>query len=247
MSGSGHRSLLRADRIVDFVARSEEPPNLSAIAQAISAPVSSTQDLVRELCALGYLRMTGTRFRMGLRPHVLDIVAGTARPTGPDHAELDRLSRTVRAPVAFAVLVGHEVFYLDHAGPRAPGRIQGVADDHRPRPPLRTAAGRLLLACADAPIRERILSVLRVDDPAGAVHFESEIPAIRRDRVARSDGLADPDIAAIALPAADGAGALVLFASRAPRRGRVPALEAAARRLRRELSTTVTDRSRSLP
>ena len=132
-------------------------------------------------------------------------------------------------------MVGHEVFYLDHAGPRAPGHIQVVADDHRPRPPLRTAAGRLLLACADAPIRNRILASLRARDPEAAARFDDEIATIRRVRIARSDGLADPDIAAIAIPAADAAGAFVLTASRSPRGGRVPALEAAARRLQREL------------
>lgn len=235
VSTAGHRTLLRTDRILDHVARCGEPPTLSAIARAIDAPVSSTQDLVQELCALGYLQISGKQYHLGLRPHVLSVIAGTATAIGIDHSELQRLSRVARAPVAIAVLVGHAVFYLDHAGPRAPEHTQAVADDHRPRPPLRTAAGRLLLlATADEPARVRILTALRSSDPQGIEHFSAEFPTIRRDRIARSDGLADPDITAIAIPASEGAGAFVLTAPRAPRRGRVPALEAAALRLKRE-------------
>lgn len=235
MSSEGHRTLMRTNRILDCVARSDEPPTLSELARSIQAPVSSTQDLVRELCALGYLTTTGKRYALGLRPHMLGMIAGSATAPGVDHAELVRLSQVARAPIGIAALVGHEIFYLDHAGPRAPDHIQIVADDHRPRPTLRTAAGRLLLARTDEPVRERILDGLRADDPEGAAQFQRELPTIRRDRLARSDGLADPDIAAIAVLTAEATAALVLFARRAPRRGRVPALEAAARRLQNEL------------
>lgn len=231
MTNSGNRSLVRADRIVELVARSTTAPTLSDIARAVQAPLSSTQDLVSELCALGYLRRSGTRYVVGLRMRVLDLVGADAHPGGIDHATLTRLGRAVGAPVGLAVLVGREVFYLDHAGPRAPDRIQSVTDDHRPRPTLRTAAGRLLLACSEPSVRERVLSDVRDDDPVAAREFERELPDIRRHRIARSDGLADPDIAAIALPVADASAALVLTARRAPRGGRVPALEASARRL----------------
>lgn len=235
MGATGHRSLLRADRILDHVARCDEPPTLSEVAQAIGAPVSSTQDLVRELCALGYLAVAGRRYRLGLRPHVLGVVARLTTGTGVDHAELARLSRLVGAPIGVAALVGRDIFYLDHAGPRAPDHTQVVADEHQPRPVLRTSAGRLLLACSDEPVRERILSELEPGDPEGVRQFRRDLVRIRRERLARSDGLADPEIAAIAIPAVDGTAAFVVTARRAPRGGRVPALEAAARRLRREL------------
>lgn len=231
MPTPGHRSLARADRIVELVTRSATAPTLTDIAHAVGAPLSSTQDLVRELCALGYLRRSGTRYVMGLRMHVLDLVGATERPTGIDHAMLERLSRAIEAPLGLAVLVGREVFYLDHAGPRAPDHIQSVSDDHRPRPTLRTAAGRLLLACSESTVRERLLADLRGDDPDAAAEFDRELPQIRRQRIARSDGLADPNIAAIAVPVDGTEGALVLTARRAPRGGRVPALEASARRL----------------
>ncbi|MEH3155259.1 MAG: helix-turn-helix domain-containing protein [Gordonia paraffinivorans] len=233
MTTTGHRTLIRADRILDHVARCDEPPTLSDIARGVGAPVSSTQDLVRELCALGYLVAAGRRYRLGLRPHVLALIAGGASETGVEHAELQRLSRVAGAPIGVAALVGRDIFYLDHAGPRAPARTQLVADEHQPRPVLRTSAGRLLLACADEPVRERVLSVLEPDDPEGAARFRRDVGAIRRHRTARSDGLADPGIAAIAIPAVDGT-AFVLTARRAPRGGRVPSLEVAARRLRLE-------------
>ncbi|OZC50749.1 hypothetical protein CH267_22070 [Rhodococcus sp. 06-621-2] len=236
VEGSGHRSLARADRILDLVARSGAPLTLSMIARGIDAPVSSTQDLVRELIGLGYLQMLGPGYVIGLRTHVLDLIAGTPRAVGMDHAALLSLSRHAQVPLTTAALVGRDVFYLDHAGPRAPSRIQTVADDHRPRPVLRTAAGRLLLALSDEAVRHRILADLTHTDPSAAQAFSKDVSSIRRDRIARSDGLADPDIAAVALPAEHTGVALVLTARRAPRGGRVPSLEVAARAVRQKLS-----------
>ncbi|MDZ7910656.1 MAG: helix-turn-helix domain-containing protein [Rhodococcus sp. (in: high G+C Gram-positive bacteria)] len=235
MGSSRHRSLARADSILDHVARRATAPTLTEIAQEIDAPLSSTQDLVRELCTLGYLRSTDTRYSIGLRLRVLDLIADRSPSSAIDHAELTRLSTVIRVPLTLAALVGRDVFYLDHAGPKAPERIQVVADRHHPRPTLRTAAGRLLLAMRDEPTRRRILADLGSADPEAQSAFIRELPAIRRDRVARSDGLADPDIAAIAVATREADIALLLTARRNPRRGRVPSLEAAARTLRAEL------------
>ncbi|WP_045824631.1 helix-turn-helix domain-containing protein [Williamsia herbipolensis] len=243
MTSTGHRSLARADRLLDHVARSATAPTLTDLARAIGAPVSSTQDLVRELCVLGYLRVVDSRYRTGLRMHVLTVVAGAPSTAGVDHDDLVRLSRLVQAPVTLAALVGREVFYLDHAGPRAPTRLQVVADDHRPRPTLRTAAGRLLLALCDEPVRRRILGELAVADPVAARAFATELPLIRRHRIARSDGLADPDIAAVALPTTQPDIALMVTARRAPRGGRVPVLERAAQTLRAEIDQRGADTS----
>ncbi|MDI6626324.1 MAG: helix-turn-helix domain-containing protein [Rhodococcus sp. (in: high G+C Gram-positive bacteria)] len=235
MSSSRHRSLARADNILDHVARRPTAPTLTEIAREIDAPLSSTQDLVRELCALGYLRPTGTRYSIGFRLQVLDLIADRSPSSAIDHTELTRLSTLIRVPLTLAALVGRDIFYLDHAGPKAPDRIQVVADRHHPRPTLRTAAGRLLLAMRDEPMRKRILADIGSEDPEAQAAFFPELPAIRHDRMARSDGLADPEIAAIAVATREPDVAILLTARRAPRRGRIPTLEAAARTLRTQL------------
>ncbi|MGZ8177947.1 IclR family transcriptional regulator [Williamsia sp. SKLECPSW1] len=231
-----NRSLRRADAILDVVARTPEPLSLTEIADAVGAPVSSAHDLLDELTALGHLRQVDRRYVLGWRPHTLSVIGRTTRPAGVDHARLGRLSRECGAPLTLAVLVGHSVHYLDHAGPRAPDPIQAVADEHRPRPVLRTAAGRLILARAEQGARDHVLDASRTDDPRAAAAFDSEIVTIRRQGIARSDGLADPDIAAIAVPTADPTVALLLTARRGPRGGRIPHLESAARRLLMQLS-----------
>ncbi len=226
----------RIDRILDVVARAAEPMTLTEIAAAIGAPISSTRDLLRQLRAHGYLTTLDRRYRLGLRPHLLGLLGGVLTPAALEHAELERLSRYARAPIALAALVGREVLYLDHAGPRAPGRVQRVTDEHIPRPALRTAAGRLLVAFAPEADRERLLGEV---DPEAAAAFAAELPAIRRQRLARSDGLADPGIRAIALPVTErGAvvAATVVTASRHRPARPDPALDQAAARLAEALA-----------
>ena len=231
-----NRALRRADAILEMVARTSVPLSLTEIADAVAIPVSSAHDLLDELVDLGHLRERDRRYTMGFRSHVLSVTGDITPPAGVGRARLRRLSQECGAPLTLAALVGHAVHYLDHAGPRAPRRLQSVADDHRPRAVLRTAAGRLLLAMSDSATRDRILGSLQSTDPQGVSGFIAELPEIRRAGLARSDGLADPDIAAIALPTADPAVAILLTARRAPRGGRVRHLEVSARRLRVLLS-----------
>ncbi|WP_461157619.1 helix-turn-helix domain-containing protein [Saccharopolyspora tripterygii] len=128
-----HRAVARVDRILDVVGRSPVPMTLTEIAAAVGAPISSTQDLVRQLRVYGYLVALNRRYRLGLRPYVLGLLGGTLTPAGLHHEELEVLSKVARAPIALAALVGREVLYLDHAGPRAPERVQRVTDEHTPR------------------------------------------------------------------------------------------------------------------
>lgn len=198
-----HRGVGRIDRVLDVVARAATPPRLADITAATGLPRSTTADLLGELRRHGYLRRSGTGYRLGSRPQVLGLLAGLGPPTPIDHQRLDELSRVARTPLALAVLVGGEVLYLDSAGPLAPRRLQHVADQHRPRPALRTAAGRLLLAMAEEEDRAAALRTIAETDPEAVAAFVRERPAIERARLARSDGLADPGIRAVAVPVVD--------------------------------------------
>ena len=233
-----HRTVARIDHILEIVARTPRL-TLSQIAHATQLPVSSTKDLLDELTVCGYLICRAKRYEPGPRPAVLSLLGEWTSPAGIDHAELARLSETARAPLLLAVLAGTQVYYLDHAGPRAPKRLQDTADQHQPRPVLRTAAGRLLLALG-APVAPNVLAGLKSSDPAGFASFELEQPAIRRTRLARSDGLADPDIRAIAIPVQVGdhvPAALVVTGRRRGTNDRSLALDAATRRLTTAMRT----------
>lgn len=226
------RAVGRADRILELVATAGTPPSVTAVARELDLPLSSTADLLRELRATGWLRLRGRGHVLGRRPYVLGLLAGVGPPASLTHTELDALSRLARAPVALAVLVGGQVRYVDHAGPRAPDRLQRVTDDHRPRPPLRTAAGRLLLALGDPEESARALA--GVDDPPAVAAYLTERPEIVRTRLARSDGLADPAIRAVAVPVEEDGetvAAAVLIGTRRGRADRSVTLDRAAARL----------------
>lgn len=230
---SRHRSVERIDSVMDAVARSTSGLRLTEIAAALALPVSSTQDLLAELTTYGYLVRDGARYRAGPRNHVLAVLGGWTTPAGIGHERLAALSAAARAPVMLAVLAGTSVYYLDHAGPRAPSRLQDVVDLHRPRPPLRTAAGRLLLALGPS-LPTSVRARLATSDARGWREYTHQEATIRSHRVARSDGLADPDIRAIAVPAGGTEPATAALVVTGRRRGpsdTSPTLDAAARRL----------------
>lgn len=164
---------------------------------------STVSDIVGELQRYGYLERDGYAYRLGRRPQVLALLAGVGPASPIAHDRLSQLSRVARRPVALAALVGRDVLYLDSAGRGAPERLQALADAHRPRPALRTAAGRLLVAMTDEDHRSDIVGQVRRTDPEAVARFLQERPAIARTRLARSDGLADPGIQAIAVPVTD--------------------------------------------
>jgi DNA-binding IclR family transcriptional regulator len=237
----GHRTVGRIDDVLDVVAR-HGGLSLSHIAKRIDAPISSTRDLLSGLVDRGYLRRSGMRYELGDRPYLLGVLAGRSIPHGLSHQDVATLSEIARAPVMVALLIRHTIYYVDHAvdpaGRRAPQRLLSVVDSHRPRPALRTAAGLLLAGIGSTGDRETLFDALKAADPPAFAHFMRELPEIRRTRRARSDGLADPDIRAVAVPV-EFNGAVVAAAVVAGRRvgptHRIMALDAAARRLAKAL------------
>lgn len=127
MSGSvaSARAVGRADRILELVATAGTPPSVTAVARELDLPLSSTADLLRELRATGWLRLRGRGHVLGRRPYVLGLLAGWARRPR-SHTHRARRAQSPRpGPVALAVLVGGQVRYVDHAGPRAPTDCNG--------------------------------------------------------------------------------------------------------------------------
>lgn len=232
----GHHGVERVDRVLDFVGRAAMPPRFSQIVAATGIPSSTVADLLAQLRRHGYVHREENVYRLGRRLQVLALVAGM-NPAAPiSHEQLTRLNEVAECPLALAVLIGVDVLYLDIAGPGVSAEHQAIADRLEPRPALRTAAGRLLVATADRERRSTILRDVALSDPESVTAFLRERPTILRAQLARSDGLADPDIQAIAVPvlcSTDVPAAIVLTGPRsvpgAPRAS--VALETAAARV----------------
>ena len=224
---------MRADRVLEEVARASNPLSLSAIARSVGAPVSSTSDLLDDLVACGYLVRADRRYRLGPRLMTLRLIAARADAPPIDSDGLAALAQFTGLPVALAVLVGSDVVYLGSVG-EVSEYAEAVVGEYRPRPLLRTAAGRAFLAFADDGERDRLLAIHA--GPTEAAGFRSEIAAIRRRGYAISDGLADPEIRAGGVPVFERGllvGVVVVVGSRTDT-GR--AVDSAARRVREWLA-----------
>lgn len=231
---SSNRAIMRADRILEVVARSADPLSLSEIARGVGAPLSSTLDLLNDLAGRGYLVRADKAYRLGPRLLTLRLIAAHADQPPIGRNDLAALAEHVGTPVALAVLVGSDIIYLGTSGEVSP-RAQAVVGEYRPRPLLRTAAGRAFLAFADSADRDRLIAAHTSGEQAQ--EFRREIPAIRRRGYAVSDGLADPEIRACGVPVFDRgllAGVVVIVGAReSPEPGH--AVDRAAREARKWL------------
>lgn len=197
---SEHHAVDRVVAILDAIARASEAPTLTSLASAIDAPVSSTFDLVRGLERHGWVTVRDRRYRIGAAPFVLDLIAHDRAP----HAsfDIDERAEHFGLGTALAVRVGHHVVYTARSRRLVGGAFAPLVDEHVPRRPLVTAAGRLLLALAPRAARTDVLRALRRDEPRTVAAYEREVATIARSRVAWSDGLSDPRVAAVAVTAA---------------------------------------------
>ncbi|MFB7634661.1 helix-turn-helix domain-containing protein [Streptomyces sp. NPDC056149] len=236
-----HRTVDRVAWILEAAARAPGGVTVAELARTIGAPASSVQDLVNGLVATGFLLEQHRRFRLGPAPHVLNLIAGRVVPR-LSQAELDELSRVAGTPVLLTVRVGLDAVYLARGGEDHIPRLVPLADEHLARPLLRTAAGRLLLAFTDEAERRGLLDELARHDPEAVAEFRSALPSIRASRISRSEGLADPEVSALAIPVTDGpvvTGALALMHRRRGRSERLR-LDRAAARLLAHLQETRT-------
>ncbi|WP_063806164.1 helix-turn-helix domain-containing protein [Streptomyces kanamyceticus] len=228
-----HRTVDRVAWILEAAARASGGVTVAELARAVGAPASSVQDLVNGLVATGFLLEQHGRFRLGPAPHVLNLIAGRVVPR-ISQAELDELSRVAGTPVLLTVRVGLDAVHLARGGEDEIPRLVPLADEHVARPLLRTAAGRLLLAFTDESERRGLLDELARHDPEAVAEFRRVLPAIRASRISRSEGLADPEVSALAIPVTEGSvvtGALVLMHRRRGRSERLSLDRAAARLL----------------
>jgi DNA-binding IclR family transcriptional regulator len=202
MDGSGskqrHRMIARVAQILDLVARQGAGLTLTEIAQELTAPVSSVQGLVNGLVETGYLTKRARRYTLGPAPYVLNLIARRPLIRTVSRADLESLHRKTGQTVLLGVVVGGAVMYLDHV--TNDPRFAFLAETHAPRPLLRTACGRVLLANME---RREQHDLLR-REPAGSAalveQFLQELPAIRVSDLATTRGMAGPDYWTVATP-----------------------------------------------
>ncbi|TWE10270.1 helix-turn-helix domain-containing protein [Rudaeicoccus suwonensis] len=209
-----HRTVDRITDILDAVARSQRGMSASEVATTLQVPMSSAHDLLTGLAARGWLVRDGSSYRIGSAPYVLGVVAGGGDPTyGVD---IDEVARRCALPAAIAVRTGATVLYTSRSSRVVDDRLSYIADAHLPRRLLATAAGRLLVALAPTQNRRAILADERRSDRDVVRAFEAALPTIRRERIAWSDGMADPGVAAVAVAIGQApiAAAIVVFGHR---------------------------------
>jgi len=158
-----NKSLDRGLRILELFNRNTRSLNAKQIADALEASPTTVYPFLHTFTAHGYLEVDDRkRYRLGLKlleragevSSVLDVRA-VAR------AEMEDLSRNLRANTRLAVLHKNEVLYLERieGGPDVTlGEIVGVSV-----PPHCTALGKVLLAFLPEIDRDRVLASLTLE------------------------------------------------------------------------------------
>ncbi|ANN21666.1 hypothetical protein SD37_09455 [Amycolatopsis orientalis] len=190
----------RVAEILEIAARESdgEGVSLTEFSRRLSAPVSTVQGLVNGLVETGYLSRSGRTYVLGPAPYVLHLIARRPLIDVVRHADIEALHEATGRTAYLGINLAGRVIYLDHVT-GDPG-FAFLAETHAPRPLLRTAVGRALLANME---KRRLFEILRnvdeQDEPLVAP-FLQESPAIRESGYAVTKGLALTGHWAVAAP-----------------------------------------------
>lgn len=202
-------SVVRAMRILDLLAHSEKPLNLTPIADALEIPKSTAHKILRDLVAEGFVQIVEpSAYEIGLKAFEVGSahlrVAGVVGLVAP---ELVRLTRALNVTSHYAVLDAADAVYLCKEDP--PGLGVQLASSIGARLPAHlTAVGKACLAwLADDVVkahfetaRGRRLSTRRL-----AV-LKRELADVREVGYATDAGEAAAGIQCVAAPVFDMAG-----------------------------------------
>jgi len=193
-----HRMIARMAEILELAARESEGLSLTDIAQRLSAPVSSVQSLVNGLVETGYLTRSGRKYHLGPAPYVLHLIAQRPPIRVVRHSDLEALHEATGLTAYLGINLAGRAIYLDHVTGDA--AFAYLAETHAPRPLLRTAVGRVLLANMDKRLLFEVLRNADEQDQPLVEPFLQEIPAIREAEYAVTRGLAATDHWSVAAP-----------------------------------------------
>lgn len=215
MPGKHHRGVDRTVAILEATARTQGGLTLTDLARTLEAPVSSVQQLVNGLVAVGFLTEKSKRFTLGPGAFALTMNSDWRSVAPLSHDLLESLSTELECTIALGLLVGDNLMYFDEAG--TDPAIDFYASTRSRRPLLVSSGGKILLAgLPDFELRQRLLS-LGETHPADEIdQFLAELPSIRASGLARGNALPDALAVAAGVPGPRGRLAASLIAVGSP-------------------------------
>ncbi len=203
-------SVVRAIRILDLIAKSDQPMPLAAIAEALDIPRSTAHVILRDLVAESVLTCgKPPTYSVGVKAFEIGSAylrgSGIAAVVGP---ELARLTGALRFTAHYAILDGTEALYLCKEDP--PGLGIRLASSVGARLPSHlTAVGKASLAwLGDEAVTEHVS--LKTKDASGQAvtmkRLSAELARVRELGYATDDGQITAGIRCVAAPAFDATG-----------------------------------------
>jgi len=180
----------RSFAILEHVASSHSPVDVLDIIASLKLPKATAYRLVDWFIGQGYLAREAGRKRLIIGPRLTNLAFGalsaSMRNDAP-HLVLQRLVRTLNETCNIGTLLNGEVIYLDRVEAEDwPLRLHYTSGS---RVPLHASAiGKLFLALAPGPRRQRLLQSLelrRYTDGTitDKTKFEAELRQIRKEQV----------------------------------------------------------------
>jgi DNA-binding IclR family transcriptional regulator len=251
-SSSGESVLTRAVRILEAFTPEEPDLAVSEIARRASLHVATASRLVAALVEHGLLaRRPDGRVGIGVRLWELAFRASPALSLREAAMPfMEDLHAVVGHHVQLGVLDGDEVLFLERLS--APGAVVNFTRIAGRLPLHASSSGVVLLAWAPADFQERVLEGPLQRYTATTVvrpeRLRAVLAEVRRQGVALLPGHVHEEATGIAVPVRDRHGAVVAALSViVPNDGtahtRVPALQAAARGIQRNLAGPLSGRT----
>lgn len=180
----------RSFAILDHVAASPSPVDVLDIIASLKLPKATAYRLVDWFISHGYLAREPGRKRLIVGPRLtnlaFDVLSASLRNDAP-HLVLQRLVRALNETCNIGTLLNGEVIYLDRVeAEHWPLRLHYTSGS---RVPLHCSAiGKLFLALAPSPRRQRLLQSLELRRYTDATitdkaQLENELRQIRKEQV----------------------------------------------------------------
>lgn len=212
---AGPRSLTRLLGLFDALAKSGGGMTLAELNTALESPKSSLLNLLRPLVADGYLNHDDGRYRLG--PTIFRLAASIMAVWNFSNVirpYLEELAQRSHESVYLGVLdrAGKVITYVDSID--SPHLVRYSVPVGAVRPLYCTAAGRVLLAFAEAEFQEEYLRSTKLEARTDRTlsnrkALRAELERILKTRLSVSIGEMFPESAAVAAPIFGAHGRLV--------------------------------------
>ena len=191
-----HRMVDRVAEILDLAARRPHGVTLTEMARVLEAPLSSIQGLTNGLVATGFLEERDRLYTLGPAPHFLTRLAGTPASDVVKHEDLKDIHERTGLTTVLAVLVGADLYYVDHAS-TSPAYAY-LAENYVKRSVLRCSSGWVLLAGMEKRDLWSRLSAARDQDEPLVERFLADLPTIRETGLVVTPDVSEVEIEGVA-------------------------------------------------